>query len=150
LVEVWVIEYLHNLKVSLQKQITLKKITRNFRCWALVSHICNPSYSEGRDQVWSQLRQTVCKYLTQEKPSQQGTGGVAQGIVPEFKSQYSKKRKVTSQWRYLVENILTKWSQIRRYYVMSPLIQCTAQILTKFLWHSCQKCTPQFSHGNIS
>jgi hypothetical protein len=29
--------------------------------------------------------------LSQEKPTQKGAGGVAQGIGPEFKSQYKKK-----------------------------------------------------------
>jgi hypothetical protein len=42
--------------------------------------------------VWSQLRQIVCDSLSQKNPSQTKTknraGGVAQGVDPEFKSQY--------------------------------------------------------------
>jgi hypothetical protein len=46
--------------------------------------------------VQSQLRQIVCKTLSQSKkqktkkknPSQKGAGGVVEGIGPEFKLQY--------------------------------------------------------------
>jgi hypothetical protein len=53
-----------------------------------VAHACNPSYRIRRIVVQSQL-----EILSQEKPSQKRVGGVAQGVGPEFKSQYCKKRK---------------------------------------------------------
>jgi hypothetical protein len=36
----------------------------------------------------------VCETLSQKNPSQKRAGGVAQRVVPEFKSQYCKKKKV--------------------------------------------------------
>jgi hypothetical protein len=41
--------------------------------WSLVAHACNPSYSGGRDQ--------------------ENSGGVAQGVGPEFKLQYCKNKQ---------------------------------------------------------
>jgi hypothetical protein len=60
----------------------------------LGAHSCNPSYSGGRDQedcsskpVWANsLRDPISKQLITKR-----SGGVAQGIGPEFKSQYQKK-----------------------------------------------------------
>jgi hypothetical protein len=41
-----------------------------------------------------QLGQIVCETLSQKKnPSQKRAGGVSQGIGPEFKPQYHKKKK---------------------------------------------------------
>jgi hypothetical protein len=42
--------------------------------------------------VQSQTRQIVHKTLFQKKPSQKRAGGVTQGVIPEFKLQYCKKR----------------------------------------------------------
>jgi hypothetical protein len=47
----------------------------------------------GRMAVQSQHGQTVCKTLSQKSPSQKRAGGVAQGVGPEFKSQFHKKQK---------------------------------------------------------
>jgi hypothetical protein len=66
-------------------------------CWAPESHACNPSYSGGRDQehhgskpAWinSSARPYLKNIHYKNKP-----GGMAQGVVPEFKSQYCKKNK---------------------------------------------------------
>jgi hypothetical protein len=50
-----------------------------------------------RIEVQSQPRPTVCETLSQQNPSQKRTGGVAQGVGPEFKllqlSPSSKKKK---------------------------------------------------------
>jgi hypothetical protein len=61
-----------------------------------MAHICNPGYSGGRDQedlgskpAW----QIVHEFLSQKNPSQKKGGGVAQGVGPEFKPQYIKKKK---------------------------------------------------------
>jgi hypothetical protein len=43
--------------------------------------------------VRSQPRQIVHKSLSRERSSQKRAGGVAQGVGPEFKPQYHKKRK---------------------------------------------------------
>jgi hypothetical protein len=56
-----------------------------------VAHVCNPSYSGGRDQqdcgvkpAWANsFRDPISK-----NPSQKRAGGVAQGVGPEFKPQY--------------------------------------------------------------
>jgi hypothetical protein len=65
--------------------------------WVPVAHACNPSYSGGRDPgiaVQSQPMQTVWETLSQKKnKSQKSAGVVAQGDGPEFKPQYSKKKK---------------------------------------------------------
>jgi hypothetical protein len=64
-------------------------------CWAPVTHVCNPSYSEGRDQEdhCSRLLQIVCKTLSRKNPSQKRAGRVAHSVGPEFKPQYCKKKK---------------------------------------------------------
>jgi hypothetical protein len=45
-----------------------------------------------RITVRSQPGQIVCKTLSRKNPSQKRTGGMAQGIGPEFKPQYHKKK----------------------------------------------------------
>jgi hypothetical protein len=47
--------------------------------------------------VLSQPRQIVCETLSQENPSQKRAGGVVQGVGPEFKPQYQKKKKAIQQ-----------------------------------------------------
>jgi hypothetical protein len=44
--------------------------------------------------VQSHTRQIVHETLTQKNPQQKMAGGVAQGIGPEFKPQYHKKREL--------------------------------------------------------
>jgi hypothetical protein len=41
----------------------------------------------------SQPRPIVCKTLSQENPSQKRAGGVAQGVGPEFKPHYCRRRR---------------------------------------------------------
>jgi hypothetical protein len=53
--------------------------------------------------VQSQPGQIVHKTLPQKNPSQERTGGVAQGEGPEFKLQYPQKNKLTigyHSWSY--------------------------------------------------
>jgi hypothetical protein len=64
--------------------------------WASVSHAYNPSYTVGRDEedyssnpAWANSSQAPIS----KKSSQKRAGGVAQGVGPEFKSQYHKKRE---------------------------------------------------------
>jgi hypothetical protein len=44
--------------------------------------------------VQSQPRQIICETLSRKNPSQKRTGGVVQGVGPEFKPQYCKKKKI--------------------------------------------------------
>jgi hypothetical protein len=65
-----------------------------------VTHTCNPSYSGGRDQEdcgskpaqANSLRDPISKKPITKKRA----AGVAQGVSPEFKSQYHKKPKKLS------------------------------------------------------
>jgi hypothetical protein len=59
-------------------------------------HACNPSYLGGRDQENRGLKPAQAKFMRpyiKKHPSQKSTGGVAQGVGSEFKSQYHKKTK---------------------------------------------------------
>jgi hypothetical protein len=63
-----------------------------------VTHTCNPSYPEGRDEedlgskpAWANISQYPIR--KKKNPSQERAGGVAQDIGPEFKPQYRKKKK---------------------------------------------------------
>jgi hypothetical protein len=73
-----------------------------------VAHARNLSYSGGRDQedhcskpAWANssgdpiLKNHSLKKKKAENPSQKRAGEVAQGIGPEFKPQYCKKKKNT-------------------------------------------------------
>jgi hypothetical protein len=58
-----------------------------------MAHTCNSSYSEiRRIAIQRQPGQIVCKTLSQKYPSQERAGGVFQGVGPEFKPQYCKKK----------------------------------------------------------
>jgi hypothetical protein len=61
-----------------------------------VAHAYNPSYSGGREEEPSSKPapgEIVPESLSGKPPSQKRAGGVAQGVGPEFKPQYCKKRK---------------------------------------------------------
>jgi hypothetical protein len=61
-----------------------------------VAHACNPSYSGVRDQgiaVGSQPGQTVHETYLEKPFTKKRAGGVTQGVGPEFKPQYHKKKK---------------------------------------------------------
>jgi hypothetical protein len=83
------------LDIYMYIPITQPMQKMNSSC-VLVAHSCNPSYSGGRDLGGLQLEvragQIVHKTLSQKHPSQKRDGGVAQGINPEFRSQYCKKK----------------------------------------------------------
>jgi hypothetical protein len=65
-------------------------------CQELEAYSCNPSYSGGRDQEDHSLKPAWANSLqdpiSKKNPSQKRTGGVDQGIGPEFKPQYCKKK----------------------------------------------------------
>jgi hypothetical protein len=60
----------------------------------VVAHVCNPSYSRGRDQeehslkpAWANSSETLSQKILQKNRA----GGVAQGEDPVIKPQYCKK-----------------------------------------------------------
>jgi hypothetical protein len=50
-----------------------------------------------RIMVGSQPRQIIRETLSQKTPTQKRGGGVVQGVGPEFKPQYCKKKKKDAQ-----------------------------------------------------
>jgi hypothetical protein len=75
------------------EQIICEMVSQKYSTprWVLVAHMCNPTYSGGRDQEdcgSKQPRQIVLETLSQKNPSQKGSGGVDRGVGPEFKPQY--------------------------------------------------------------
>jgi hypothetical protein len=66
--------------------------THTNRHWWLTPVILAVQEAEIR-RLKASLGQIVCKTLSRKNPSQKRAGGVAQGVGPEFKSQYQKKKK---------------------------------------------------------
>jgi hypothetical protein len=63
-----------------------------------VAHICNPSYSGGRDQEAQGSKPAQANGLQDpilKKSITKNTGGVAQGVGPEFKPCHYKKQNKT-------------------------------------------------------
>jgi hypothetical protein len=61
-----------------------------------VTHICNPSYSGGRDQEDHSSKPTQASSSSRsylEETHHKKRAGVAQDVDPEFKSQYHKEKK---------------------------------------------------------
>jgi hypothetical protein len=63
-----------------------------------VTHVCHPSYSGGRDPVdcgskagWANSAPDPTSEKTHYKKR---TGGVTEGVVPEFKPQYAIKENL--------------------------------------------------------
>jgi hypothetical protein len=73
-----------------------------------VAYACNPSYPGGRNQDDcgsnpAQAYSSVRPYL-EKKPSQKRAGGVAQGVGPEFKPWYCKKKLKKGSLSYKCPN----------------------------------------------
>jgi hypothetical protein len=61
-----------------------------------VVHVCNPSYrrqKSGGSWFKTSPGKIVQETLSQKNPSQKKAGGLTQGVGPEFKPQYRKKKK---------------------------------------------------------
>jgi hypothetical protein len=63
-----------------------------------VAHTCNPTYSGGKDQEDhsskpARANSSLDPILEKKKKSQNMADGVAQGVGPEFKPQYHRKKK---------------------------------------------------------
>jgi hypothetical protein len=71
-------------------------------------HICNPSYSEGRDQEDSGSKSAWANSSRDpilEKPiTKNRTGGAAQGEDPEFKPQHWEKKKKDGGSQYVAQS----------------------------------------------
>jgi hypothetical protein len=66
--------------------------------WEPVAHVCNPSYSGGRDQEDCGLKSAQANssrrpYL-EKTHHKKGLVKLAQSVGPEFKLQYLKKKKL--------------------------------------------------------
>jgi hypothetical protein len=57
----------------------------------LVAHTCNPTTQEA--EIRRIVVQIVHETLSQKAPYRKRAGGMAQGVGPEFKLQYYKKKK---------------------------------------------------------
>jgi hypothetical protein len=81
------------------------------RFWSQVSvaHTCNPSWSGGRDQedcgsrpAWANNSpDPILINLTKS------TGGVVQGVGPEFKPQYCKKKNVILESEKIISSVFS-------------------------------------------
>jgi hypothetical protein len=61
-----------------------------------MAQTCNCSYSGGRDQEDCGLKPAPansCETLFRKNPSQKRAGGLAQGVGPEFKPHYCKRKE---------------------------------------------------------
>jgi hypothetical protein len=79
----------------MKKSFSILFFNEKFSSWVPVAHVCNPSYSGGRDQEDHGLKLAQVNSLwdpISKNPSQKRGGGVAQDVGPEFKSQYHKKK----------------------------------------------------------
>jgi hypothetical protein len=65
---------------------------------APVAHTCNPNYSGGRDQENRGIKSLLGKQFLRPKLEKthhnKRAGGVAQGVGPEFKTQYWKEGRI--------------------------------------------------------
>jgi hypothetical protein len=76
--------------------LSLGRWKRNIISWGPVAHVCNPSSPGGRGQENLALRPAQANSLRDpisKIPITKKACGVAQGVSPEFKSQYWKKKK---------------------------------------------------------
>jgi hypothetical protein len=67
----------------------------------LLAHDCNPSYSGGRDQEDCGSKPAGANSLgdpISKIPNTKRSGGVAQGVGPEFKPWYHKKKRRKCTW----------------------------------------------------
>jgi hypothetical protein len=76
--------------------VPLKKEQHTGHCWLKPIILATQEAEIRRIMVQSQPGQIVPETLSQKQPSQKRAGGVAQGVGPEFKPQYHKKKTKTT------------------------------------------------------
>jgi hypothetical protein len=76
-----------------KKKKKISKILSQAECQWLSTVILATQEAEIRFLVGSQPRQIVHETLSQKNPTQKRAGGVAEGVGPDFNSQYHKKKK---------------------------------------------------------
>jgi hypothetical protein len=76
----------------------------------LVAHAYNPSYSGGSDQEGRgsepALADSSVRPCLEKTHHKKGTGGVTQGVDPEFKPQYWKKKNLGAGHNYSKKSLL--------------------------------------------
>jgi hypothetical protein len=72
-----------------------RKIARSWCQWLMPVILATQEAAIRRITVQSHSREIICKTVSQKKPRWHTTraGGVAQGLSPEMKCQYSLKKK---------------------------------------------------------
>jgi hypothetical protein len=129
---------------------------------APVAHACNPSYSRGRDQ----LRQIVPWDPISKNPIKEGADIVAQGLGPEFKPQYCKKKtqklkySVRCGGAHLLSQKLRGWG--RRIMSSKPVwlhsetlsqkrkvsaLDASPRVWAGTMWETWSKCPQAKAHG---
>jgi hypothetical protein len=76
----------------IQVQEAFRTSNTTGRWWHMPIILATQEAEIRRITVQSQPRQIICETLSQ-KPITKRNGGVAQGVGPEFKPQYSKKKE---------------------------------------------------------
>jgi hypothetical protein len=74
----------------------MRSILKKYSCWEPVAHICNPSYSGGREQEYQGLKPAWANSLRDpilKKPITKKGWWNGSRIGPEFKPQYCQKKK---------------------------------------------------------
>jgi hypothetical protein len=65
----------------------------------LVAHTCNPSYSGGRDQEETSLGKEFLRPYLEKTHYKRRASRVAQGVGPDFKLQYYRKKERRKEGR---------------------------------------------------
>jgi hypothetical protein len=94
---------------------------------ALVAHTCNPSHSGGRDQEDYGLKLAQANGsrdpILKNPITKNWAGGVVQGVSPEFKNQYCKKKKEKFRAGDMVQAAESLPSKCTRSWVQTPVLQ---------------------------
>jgi hypothetical protein len=82
-------------RLGRDKQVSCKKLHRLARCRGLMPVILTSQEAYKEDLNSRKPEQiSLLRWVSQKYPSQKRAGGVAQGVGPEFKSQYWEKKSI--------------------------------------------------------
>jgi hypothetical protein len=82
--------------------------------WGLVAHVCNPSYSGGRDQEDCSLKPAQANSLKDTILKKPFTKKRARGVGPEFKSQHHTHKKNSKKMEMSQGNPLCSYLKQRK------------------------------------